>query len=256
MNKGVYVATSGSLAQERAMDIIANNLANMNTHGYKADRLLFQSYLQKAAEPGAAAPAPEEMKSGLFLNQSDDTAYMVGSESYTDLSQGALQKTGNPFDVALDDSGFISIQTPMGERFTRGGAFKLDVNGDLVTADGYRVSDENGGAIHVGNEQFTVQEDGTVIASGGVTGRIKVVDFADKKQLKKAGQGLFVAEEGAERIPAAGRVQQGYLEGSNINPVVEMTRMITALRTYEAFQKTIHSHDDMTTRLINDVGRP
>ena len=256
MNKGIYVATSGSLAQERAMDLIANNLANMNTHGYKADRLLFSTYLQKADASSATPPTPDQIKTGISNNKTGDIAYMVGSQSYTDYEQGSLQKTGNDFDIALDGNGFMAVQTPMGERFTRGGAFKIDAQGDLVTADGYRVSNQNGGAIHVGNEKFAVQEDGRVSTSDGEAGHLKVVDFADRTQLKKAGQGLFVATAGMAAEPPTANVKQGYLESSNINPVVEMTRMITALRTYEAFQKTIHSNDDMTTRLIADVGRP
>lgn len=256
MNKGIYVATSGSLAQERAMDIISNNLANMNTHGYKADRLLFKTYLQKADAAGAVPPTPDQIKAGTAINKTDDIAYMIGSQSYTDYEQGSLQKTGNSFDLALDGNGFMAVQTPMGERFTRGGAFKIDSEGDLVTADGYKVSEQKGGVIHVGNEQFAVQEDGRVTTSDGAAGYLKVVDFADRAQLKKAGQNLFVAAEGMKPEPPAANVKQGYLESSNINPVVEMTRMITALRTYEAFQKTIHSNDDMTSRLIADVGRP
>ena len=256
MNKGIYVATSGSLAQERAMDIIANNMANMNTSGYKADRMLFQTYLQKVDAPSAAAPTSNEIKAGIMGSKTDDTAYMFSSQSYTNYEQGALQKTGNTFDIALDGNGFMAVQTPMGERYTRGGAFKIDSAGDLVTADGYKVLNQNGGPLHVGNEQFSVREDGLVTVSGGDTEQFKIVDFADRTQLKKSGQGFFVADKGMTAAAPTASVKQGYLEASNINPVVEMTRMITALRTYEAFQKTIHSNDDMTTRLIADVARP
>ncbi len=256
MNKGIYVATSGSLAQERAMDIIANNMANMNTSGYKADRMLFQTYLQKADASGTATPTTDEIKAGIMEKKTDDTAYMFSSQSYTNYEQGALQKTGNTFDIALDGNGFLAVQTPMGERYTRGGAFKIDSGGDLVTADGYKVLGQGSSPIHVGNEEFSVREDGLVTVSGGGTEQLKVVDFADRAQLKKSGQGLFMADEGIETAAPAASVRQGYLEASNINPVVEMTRMITALRTYEAFQKTIHSSDDMTTRLIADVARP
>ncbi len=256
MNKGIYVATSGSLAQERAMDIIANNMANMNTSGFKADRMLFQTYLHKTEAPGAAAPTSDEIKAGIMGNKTDDTAYMFSSQSYTNFEQGPLQKTGNTFDIALDGGGFMAVETPMGERYTRGGAFKIDSAGQLVTADGYKVLGQRGSPITVGNEEFSVREDGQITVSGGGTDQLKIVDFADRTQLKKSGQGFFVAADGMEPAPPAAQVRQGYLEASNINPVVEMTRMITALRTYEAFQKTIHSNDDMTTRLITDVARP
>ncbi len=256
MNKGIYIATSGSLAQERAMDIIANNMANMNTSGYKADRMLFQTYLSKAHAPDSAAPTSNEIKTGATQNKTEDTAYMFSSQSYTNYEQGALQKTGNTFDIALDGDGFLAVQTPLGERYTRGGAFKIDAGGDLVTADGFKVSNQNGNAIHVGNDEFSVREDGLITVSGGGTEQFKIVNFADRTQLKKSGQGLFVAEAGMETAAPTAAVRQGYLEASNINPVAEMTRMITALRTYEAFQKAVHSNDDMTTRLIADVARP
>lgn len=238
------------------MDIIANNMANMNTTGYKADRMLFQTYLSKADAPATAAPTSNEIKAGIMENKTDDTAYMFGSQSYTNYEQGALQKTGNTFDVALDGDGFMAVQTPMGERYTRGGALKIDAGGDLVTSDGLKVSNTNGNPIHVGNDEFSVREDGMITVSGGGIEQLKIVDFADRTQLRKAGQGLFVADEGIEAAAPTASVRQGYLEASNINPVVEMTRMITALRTYEAFQKAIQSSDGMTTRLITDVARP
>lgn len=255
MNKGIYVATSASLAQERQMDIIANNMANMNTAGYKADRMLFQTYLTKA-DAATATRTSDEIKVGVMENKTDDTTYMFGSQSYTNYEQGPLQKTGNTFDIALDGDGFMAVQTPMGERYTRGGALKIDTEGDLVTADGDKVLSQRDRPIHVGNEEFSVREDGLVTVSGGTTEQLKIVDFADRAQLRKAGQGLFVADEGLEKAAPTASVRQGYLEASNINPVVEMTRMITALRTYEAFQKAVHSSDDMTTRLIADVARP
>ncbi len=256
MNKGIYVATSGSLAQERAMDIISNNMANMNTTGFKADRMLFQTYLPKTAAAVANAPTSDEIKAGITGNKTDDIAYMFSSQSYTNFEQGALQKTGNTFDIALDGNGFMAVETPTGERYTRGGAFKIDSAGQLVTADGYKVLGHSGSPITVGNEEFSVRDDGLITVSGGGTEQLKIVDFADRSQLKKSGQGFFVAEEGMEPAEPTAKVRQGYLEASNINPVAEMTRMITALRTYEAFQKSIYSNDDMTTRLITDVARP
>ncbi|MBI5178051.1 MAG: flagellar basal-body rod protein FlgF [Nitrospinae bacterium] len=257
MDKGIYVTTSGSLAQERMMDIITNNLANMNTHGYKADRLLFSSYMQKSLNQPVNPPTPEEIKKGFFTKGGDETAYMMGSQTYTDFSQGALQATSSPFDIALDGDGFIAVQTPEGERYTRGGNFKVSAEGELVTSDGYPVLDEGNATINIGADNFAIQEDGSVVANAkDVLAKIKVVNFPDKGVLQKTGRGLYQTNDAALAEPSTALVKQGYLEGSNINPVVEMTRMITAMRTYEAFQKSIHSHDDMTQRLINDVAKP
>lgn len=255
MNKGVYSATSASLAQERAMDVITNNLANMNTSGYKADRMLFQSYLQKAA-PAAEAPTTAQVAAGTILNRTDDTAYMIASQSYTDFEQGSLQATKNEFDFALEGDGFFAVMTPRGERYTRGGAFKIDKDGVLVTSAGHKALDESGKGIFVGDAPFSIREDGALFSGETPMGKIKVVDYPNRGELVKNGDGLFEALPGAVRTPSTAAVKQGYLETSNINPVAEMTRMITAMRTYEAFQKTIHSQDDMTQRLINDVARP
>lgn len=258
MNKGVYAATSASLAQERAMDIISNNLANMNTHGYKADRMVFEAYMQDASSGAQApvAPTPGQVAAGTILNRTGDTAYMIGSQSYTDFTQGSLQATKNDFDLAINGDGFFSVKTPDGERFTRGGAFKVDAEGNLVTANGQSLLDESGKPIEAGGGSFAVQVDGTVIRDGETVAKLKVTDFPNRLELKKNGNGLFEPAAGVKGVPSAAEVKQGFLETSNINPVVEMTRMITALRTYEAFQKTIHSQDDMTQRLINDVARP
>jgi flagellar basal-body rod protein FlgF len=258
LEKGIYVATSGGMAQERAMEIISSNLANMNTHGFKADRLMFQSYLQKSAQPPLNPPTPNEIKQGYATIGNNDTVYKIGSQNYTDFTQGSLLSTGNHLDVALDGSGFMAVQTPEGERYTRGGSLKLDQTGTLMTSEGYPVLDANGQHINVDtiNKPITIMEDGSVnLQDVGPVGQLKIVDFPDKTQIEKTGQGLYKAVDGAQMQPSDALAKQGYLEGSNINPVGEMTRMITGLRAYESFQKVIQSHDEINQRLISDVAR-
>jgi len=259
LEKSIYVATSGGMAQERAMEVISNNLANMNTHGFKADRLLFQSYLQKSGQEAAShPPSTKEIKDGYATIGNNDTVYKVGWQNYTDFSQGSLLSTSNPLDVSLDGSGFIAVQTPDGERYTRGGALKLDKNGTLVTSEGYAVLDANGQNINIdaNSKPITFMEDGSVnVQDVGPVGRLKIVDFADKNQLEKIGVGLYKAVGDAQPGPSEAFAKQGFLEGSNINPVGEMTRMITGLRAYESFQKVIQSNDEINQRLITDVAR-
>lgn len=267
MEKGIYAATSAGIAQERAMEIISNNLANMNTNGFKADRLMFQSYLQKSAREAAAnPPTTDEIRKGYASIGNNDTVYKIGSQSYTDYSQGSLLTTGNPLDVALNGKGFLVVQTPDGERYTRGGSLKLDLSGTLVTSEGYAVLDSNGQNINVGTvmKPISIAEDGTVsVADTGSTsvadvvpmGKMKMVDFSDRTQLEKIGVGLYKAADGASPEQSDAQIKQGFLEGSNINPVGEMTRMITGQRAYDSMQKAIQSQDEINQRLISDVAR-
>jgi flagellar basal-body rod protein FlgF len=270
LEKGIYVATSGGMAQERAMEIISNNLANTSTNAFKADRLVFSSYVNKSSQvPPTAPPSPGEIRAGLASLTQNDSIYKIGSQGYTDFSQGSLLATGNPLDVALDGDGFVAVETPDGERYTRGGSLKLAADGTLVTSEGHAVLDASGRQIVVpsrvdlkGNgidNTIKIMGNGLVNISDGnyarPAGFLKIVDFSDKTRLEKIGAGLYKAPDEVQPEPSGASVRQGFLEGSNINPVAEMTRMITGLRAYESFQKAIQSHDEMDQRLISDVAR-
>ncbi|MBI3581698.1 MAG: flagellar hook-basal body complex protein, partial [Nitrospinae bacterium] len=192
MEKGIYVATSGGMAQERAMEIVSNNLANTNTNAFKADRLVFSSFIDKSSRvPPTAPPSPSEIRAGFASSSRNDAVYKIGSQGYTDFSQGSLISTDNPLDVALDGGGFIAVETPDGERYTRGGSLKLDDKGTLVTAEGHAVLDVGGRQIVVPgrinlkgsgiDKTMTIMEDGSVVVGDGrAAGKIKIVDFSDK----------------------------------------------------------------------------
>ena len=256
MDKGTYIAVSGSLAQERAMDIISANLANINTDGFKAGRVLFESYLQKSLDPNGEIPTPEMIKKGMPGSQLPDSAYLVASEGYTDYSQGPLRVTAQKFDIALEGEGFFAVNTPEGEMYTRGGSFQINLKGELTTRDGHTLLDVKKKPIMVGMVKFNIDDSGTLLDEDDEPiAQIKIVDFNDKSVLEKRGSGLYAAPESVQRQASTAFVKQGYIESSNINAVTEMTKMITALRTYEAFQKAIQSHDQMTAKLITDVTR-
>ena len=256
MDKGTYIAVSGSLAQERAMDVIAANLANINTDGFKADRVLFESYLQKSLDPNGGTPTPEMIKEGMPGSQLPDTAYLVASEGYTDYSQGPLRVTTHRLDIALEGDGFIAVNTPEGEMYTRGGSFQINLKGELITKEGHALLDVKKKPIMIGLIKFNIDDSGILLDENDEPfAQIKVVDFPDKSVLEKRGGGLYAAPDSAKRQASTALVKQGYVESSNINAVTEMTKMITALRTYEAFQKAIQSHDQMTAKLIADVTR-
>jgi flagellar basal-body rod protein FlgG len=279
MIPGLYTGASGMKAQMHRMDALANNLANVDVKGYKRDisvsKAFPQMLIRRTNDNGVYK----------FPFGSADMAPVVGqigtgveyNESYTVFSQGGLQQTDNPFDLALDGEGFFSVDTPAGERYTRNGSFHLSKEGVLVTKEGNPVLGENG-IISIKKNNFIVDKKGNVYQNstfGGDPQRLvsmeenewenlelvdtlKVVDFERPRFLKKQGSSLWdtTAEAGDTLRAAMGsetKIEQGFLEGSNVNPVTEMVRMIEVNRSYEANQKTITTQDSLTNRLLNDV---
>lgn len=256
MEKGSYVAVSGSMAQERAMEIIANNMANIATSGFKADRLVFEAHLQKNLDAKADVPNPEEIRDGHFSKRIHDSTYLVSPKSYTDFSQGPLRSTPNPLDIALQGDGFMVVKAEDGIRYTRGGVFEINQQGELVTGDGLQLLDKNNKPIQIGNKSIIIQTGGRIFTEDNEPiADIQVVKFQDKGLLEKRGSGLYESSKPEMAEDSDALVRQSFLEGSNINPVSEMTKMITVLRAYETLQKAIQSEDEMTGRLISDVGR-
>jgi flagellar basal-body rod protein FlgG len=244
------------VAQERAMNMITNNMANMNTPGFKADRVLFESYLKRSSEAGAEIPSGEDISAGYLPEKQNDNTYLITSEAYTDYSQGGMRETSNPLDIALEGDGFLAVMTDAGERYIRGGSFVFGPDGEIQTAEGHDLLNQDGNPIFLDGKSFYLKDDGTITGMNNEDiDRLRVVTFADKSVLKKEGSSLFVADDTEFAVTSDATVKQGYVEGSNINPVAEMARMITALRHYNLFQKSIQSHDEMTSKLINDVGK-
>jgi flagellar basal-body rod protein FlgF len=218
-----YVGLSQQMALQREMEITANNLANMDTPGYKSEGVLFLSYLNKAGGDGEK------------LKQVQD--YGV----YRDLSGGTLKQTFNKLDVAIQGDGYFAVQAPDGVRYTRAGSFSLNANYEIVNKDGYTVMDEGGGAITLPSDatDITITPQGQVSTDKGTLGKIKVVTFANAQNLKPVGGNLYDAGKEAE-IPAENpRVEQGMIESSNVNAVVEMNKMIEISRMYQAAQRML-----------------
>lgn len=230
MIKGFYITASGMLARELVQEVLANNVANSGTVGFKRDRVIFRGVLEGTYGP-----------EGVLRVR-------------TDHAQGPLIRTGNPLDLAIQGRGFFVVETPEGIRYTRDGHFSLDEEGTLVTAEGYPVLGEGGtleldlgGAVSFG-------EDGTVKVGDVVVGRLRVEDFDDLGALKKVGGGLFAAD--VEGKPAEDfRIRQGFLEGANVSPVAEMVRMISNYRAYEAEQRALIAQDETLRKAVNEVGR-
>lgn len=260
MHEGIYIAASGAFKQERKLDIISNNLANLGNSGFKRDSLAFREMIPPFT-PAAAQAAAIDPRYAAF--SPDQTVSYVGmTHFYTDPAQGSLRPTGNTLDLGLDGSGFLVVDTPQGQRYTRDGNLKLTPAGILATQEGYNILGDNGTPIQIDAAgSIAVDANGAVSVGNGLqntpVGNLKLAAFADPSQLTKEGSGLFRLSDPAvkEQAPKDLYVRQGFLESSNVNSVGEMTEMITTLRAFEAYQKIIQAIDQADDQAVNSIGR-
>jgi len=256
MQEAMYSALFGALTQEFRLDVIANNLANVNTTGYKKDKLAFVDVFTRFASD--YVDVNDTIKKRILWPEAKVMSETRLCKQYVGFAQGSLQVTGNPLDLAIDGEGFFKIKTPNGIRYTRDGSFKRDpATGNLVTDHGYLVLGE-GGPISIPEDagKITINEQGEVIANNEVIGKVSVVGVSDLKALVKIGNDLFQLNPnlGKEVALPKAVVKQGYLERSNVEVVPEMVRMIETLRTFEALQKTMQSSKEQDDQVIRKVG--
>ena len=249
MSSAIYVAAAGAMLNQRRLEILSNNLANVNSVGFKKDL----ASLRIAETPKDLV---ETMRRVSLNNQLPTAPIWVQLESRTVFEQGQLKMTANPFDLALEGKGFFTVETPAGIRYTRKGNFTRSPEGDLVTSEGYPVLGE-GGPIQIDGRSFSVDEEGNVSVDNAEVDRLQIVNFNDPKQLRKIGDNLFapVSQTDTGQPAESVTVSQGFVELSNVDAVRTMTDMIDVLRGYESYQKVIRAIDESNTRAINDVGR-
>src|SRR5437868_1002898 len=222
MENALLVGLSRQMVLERQMDVVANNVANVNTNGYKGDKSLFQEYLKTGAHEDN------------FVGRDRAVSFVLDSGTFKDFAQGPSEQTKNPLDVAIDGRGFLAVQTPAGERYTRDGGLQINNQGQLVTAGGNPVLGTSGPIVfQPTDKQINIAADGnvTVIEGTGridsVRGKLRIVSFADAQKLVKEGSNLYSAGQGTAAQPdIKSTVRQGYIEKSNVNSVTEMSRMI------------------------------
>lgn len=257
MIRGLYISASSAVAETKRIDIIANNMANVNTTGYKKDVMVTENFpeiLMSKINGGFDKDLPKAPKP---MNPLGYLSYGIRtSEVKTNFEQGQLHPTENSFDLAIRGKGFFSIETLEGGRYTRSGDFTKDSEGYLVTKEGYKVLGE-AGYIQISGSNMTVNEKGEIYSDSRRIDRIRLVDFNDYDALRKEGNGLLRIEEGieAEPVAAQGMLQQGFLESSNVNSVKEMVQMLTMLRTYEANQKMVKIHDELLGKAVTEIAR-
>jgi flagellar basal-body rod protein FlgF len=242
MQNALLVGLSRQMALTHELDVLANNIANVDTTGYKADNALFEQYLM----PRASDPS--------FTGADRRISYVEDRADWIDMSQGAIQRTGNPLDVAINGSGYFVVQTPNGQqRYTRNGAFSINGSGQLVTSDGNQVIGSSGPiTFQPTDHDIFISPSGIITVREGAStadsprGTLQVVDFAQPQLLQKDGGSTFAAPAGATPNPASANttIAQGAIEKSNVNAVVAMARLIEITRSYTDIANLLQAQSD------------
>ena len=244
MDALTILAASGMRARMESLDMLANNLANAATAGYKGDREFYGLYTSAAA---LSPPGPPGAPSAL----------PVIERQWTDFSQGILNPTGNPLDLAISGRGFFSVNTANGRLYTRNGNFHLSAAGVLTTAEGHAVRLVGGGQLQSASAgPIEVTPDGALKQDGGVLGQLELVDFPDQSVLAKQAAGYFTAPAGATPAAATGfAVRQGRLEGSNVGAAEGAVRLVNVIRQFEMLQRALALGGEMNRRAVEEVAR-
>jgi flagellar basal-body rod protein FlgF len=240
MDNTIYVGLSRQMLLERELDIAANNLANTDTAGFKFEDLIANA--DPLATPGAASPT-------------STVTFVAGDGVARDYSQGPLTQTGSPLDVAIDGKGFFQISTASGPRYTRDGRFRLDATGRIVTQDGDPVQG-TGGDIVLDPKKgpVAIGDNGDISQSGETVGKLAVVSFDSLAALSKDGSNLYRNDSNLTANPATASVRQGMLEGSNVQPVVQITRLIEISRAYDAITSMMSDTGNLSNAAVQKLG--
>jgi flagellar basal-body rod protein FlgF len=248
MIRGLYIGASGMLATQTQSEIVADNVANINTPGYKG---------QEASNKAFPSMLMERTSSTGGISESTPIGNMgagVVIDRITRMNlQGVLQTTEHSTDLALTTNGFFVVDTPNGERFTRNGHFMINSEGMLQTPEGFPVLGENG-AIGPLTKNFTVDSQGIITDEGQTMGQLRIVGIQEGA-LVREGQSLYASTEPVQSLTGNAGIQQGSLEGSNVDMSGQMVKMITVMRAYEANQKVIQTQDATLDKAVNEIGR-
>lgn len=250
MVHGLWQSAAGLQTQEYRQAILANNLANVDTPGFKPDRITFQERLNATQSEGATKvrhPALQALSGGLFE-----------SPVYTNYAQAGLETSQGPLDVAIAGYGFLTVRTSEGTRYTRDGRMLIDRNGTLLhAASGSPMVDDRGRSILLDRNavnKITIDGEGNIQQAGEIVGKLALADFADRNQLNKTGGNLLDAG-GMRPVPADGSLKQYAIEASGVDPVSSLVEMIEATRVYQMNATLISMQDESLSRVVNDVGR-
>jgi flagellar basal-body rod protein FlgF len=248
MENTLLIGLSRQVTLERQLDVVANNVANVNTTGYKSDSSLFEEFLQSGAHEDN------------FVGRDRRVSYVQDRATFRDFSQGPSEQTKNPLDVAIDGSGFLVVQTPAGERYTRDGGLQMNNTGQLVTVAGNPVLGTSGPIVFQPTDHdINVSPDGTVTVLEGtartdsIRGKLRLVSFPDAQKLLKEGFNLYASGEGSPQPDLKSQVRQGFIEKSNVNAVAEMSRMIEVTRAYTQISTLLQQQSDLHKTAIQQL---
>jgi flagellar basal-body rod protein FlgF len=239
MIPGLYSAVAGMMNQQTMLGVISNNLANVNTVGYKRNDLNFS---------GVFNPLPDVNGTYNSLNLDDVSAKFI-----TDFSEGEIRQTDNPLDLSLDGNGFFVIQKQNGVIYTRSGNFTIDNSGQLVTMDGFPVLGTNG-VIQIQGGSPKIDSAGQITVNDNPIAKLRIASFQDSNQLTKAGYNTYTSNNQTE-LTGSTEVRQGCLEMSNANAIHEMVKMIETMRIYESYQKTIQLFNETLEKANSELGK-
>lgn len=239
MENPAYVVLSQQMALSKQMDVIANNMANVNTPAYRGQTLLFNEFLGKATNPGISGTGSR-------------VAFVGLGGTLPDIRPGPMEPTSNPLDFALQGRGYFAVSTPDGLRYTRDGHFQINAQGQLVNAQGYQVVDPQGRPLSVpqGANNIEVTPTGTLNSDKGPIGSLQIVKFDSDVAMQKVGTDLYQTDAPAQPVDATTTVKQGMIEGSNVQPILEVSKMIQVQRAYEAAQTIISNEHDRDIQAI------
>jgi flagellar basal-body rod protein FlgG len=270
MSKPLWPAVSGAVARDMQVEVISNNLANVNTNGFKKDAVDFKEYLsknEKERDLTVDIPRSPIKDKDLYPIEGRDQSFVIVNGTHTSFKTGGLKVTDNPLDLALSGPGFFEVATPAGVRYTRAGAFKLSPDGRLVTSEGHPVlakgdsaSDPASRYIQLSGREgpIHVNEAGEIYAGDTLVSPVSIVEFGDLKTVRKSGSLYFENKSPVANPPQAGAstlVKQGMLETSNVNPVEEISNLIRANRMFEQDLKAMKTVNEMLQREVNDIGK-
>ncbi len=243
MSGSIYKSGAGAILQQMRLEVYSNNLANVNTSGFKADQPVFR--FDQAEVPAETAPDVARL-----------SPYALPLEYVTNFESGPLTTTGNPLDVAIVGNGFFEVQTPDGLQYTRNGHLSINAEGVLSTTEGWPIMGQ-GGEINIDGSRVEINDSGEISVDGDVVGALKVTHFSDPTQLRKNGSTMFkpVDANVGQIDPGEYRITQGAVEASNVNAIRTMTEIIETLRVFESYQKVIQATDNATSKTVNEVGR-
>ncbi len=246
--KNIYAPLAGGMAQERVLEILSNNVANIHTTGFKEEEVTFRSMMPDPwpSYPSALPPVPfAQRMEDVYPPRGNEMGSVGVAEVKTNFRPGALQTTGNALDVALEGDGFFVLETPFGPRYTRDGSFTLSPEGLLMSKTGGVVQGSRGPISGLNEGELRILRSGEVYAGERFVDTLKVVDVSNRESLQRLGDNVFVYDgDPAGITPQAASVQQRMLEASNVNPMKNLTGLILAHRSYEAMQKAIRAHDE------------